>query len=134
MSRLPIAFILIAATLVTACGGAVSDDTDPRPHVHSTALSAEQRLAACAQDPRVVTGLASAEVCAGAGIFFEETFLGNGRTCGSCHPAANNLTIDPAFIATLPASDPLFVFETDPALAALETSSLRSGGGVLENV
>ena len=38
----------------------------------------------------------------GAKLFFEETFKGNGRTCGTCHPASNNFTIDPAFIATLP--------------------------------
>jgi len=52
----------------------------------------------------------------GKEIFFNETFGGNGRTCGSCHPAENNFTIDPAFIATLPADDPLFVAEFNPAL------------------
>ena len=56
----------------------------------------------------------------GAELFFEETFKGNGRTCGTCHPASNNFTIDPAFIATLPANDPLFVAEFNPALARLE--------------
>ena len=45
----------------------------------------------------MVTGLASKEVCAGAGIFFQETFGGNGRTCGTCHPASNNFTIDVPF-------------------------------------
>jgi hypothetical protein len=101
----------------------------------SSGLTAQQRLNACAQDPRVVTGLASAQICAGAGIFFEETFGGNGRTCGTCHPSANNLTIEPAFINARPQSDPLFVFENDPVnLGNLETTSLRAGGGVLENV
>ena len=47
----------------------------------------------------------------GRRIFFNETFDGNGRTCGTCHPATNNFTLDPKFIATLPASDPLFVAE-----------------------
>ena len=42
----------------------------------------------------------------------KETFDGNGRTCGTCHPATNNFTLDPAFIAKLPKSDPLFVAET----------------------
>ena len=28
----------------------------------------------------------------GAELFFEETFNGNGRTCGTCHPASNNFT------------------------------------------
>ncbi len=126
--------VVILAAAAASCGGAVSEEPGDDFAVTSRALSSEQRLAACAQDPRVITGLASAEICAGAGIFFEETFLGNGRTCGSCHPAANNFTIEPAFIATLPPDDPLFVFENDPNLAQLETPSLRSGGGILENV
>ncbi len=52
----------------------------------------------------------------GRDLFFNETFAGNGRTCGTCHPASNNLTLDAAFIATLPASDPLFVADTTPDL------------------
>jgi hypothetical protein len=71
----------------------------------------------------------------GAQLFFNETFGGNGRTCGTCHRAENNLTIDPKFIATLPQSDPLFVFETNPALAQLEDSQLlRSRGLIRLNV
>jgi hypothetical protein len=70
----------------------------------------------------------------GAQIFFNETFGGNGRTCGTCHRAENNLTIDPAFIATLPQSDPLFVAENNPALAQLENSQLlRSRALILVN-
>lgn len=49
-------------------------------------------------------------------LFFNETFEGNGRTCGTCHPAENNFTIDPAFIATLPPENPLFVAEFNPDL------------------
>jgi len=56
-------------------------------------------------------------IAKGRRLFFEETFSGNGRTCGTCHPAANNLTLDPAFIARLPPTDPLFVAEFTPALA-----------------
>lgn len=71
----------------------------------------------------------------GAKLFFDETFSGNGRTCGTCHPASNNLTIDPDFIATLPANDPLFVAEFNPALAQLERPALmRSFGLILENL
>jgi cytochrome c peroxidase len=54
----------------------------------------------------------------GRRIFFNETFNGNGRTCGTCHPATNNFTLDPAFIARLPKNDPLFVAEFVPALAS----------------
>ena len=55
-------------------------------------------------------------IARGRDLFFNETFDGNGRTCGSCHPASNNFTLDPSFIATLPADDPLFVAETNPDL------------------
>ena len=64
-------------------------------------------------------------------LFTNETFGGNGRTCGTCHPAQNNLTIDPTFIATLPQSDPLFVAENNPALAALEIPALLRGRGLI---
>ena len=71
----------------------------------------------------------------GAKLFFEETFKGNGRTCGTCHPASNNFTIDKDFIATLPNSDPLFVAEFNQALSGLEKPALmRSDGLILENV
>ena len=49
----------------------------------------------------------------GRQIFFNETFEGNGRTCGTCHPAENNFVIDPAFIASLPDDDPLFDHHLD---------------------
>jgi cytochrome c peroxidase len=71
----------------------------------------------------------------GAQLFFQETFSGNGRTCGTCHPARHNFTIDADFIATLPNNDPLFVAEFNPALAQLERPQLmRSFGLILENL
>lgn len=56
------------------------------------------------------------QVALGRELFFNETFDGNGRTCGTCHPAENNFTLDREFIASLPDDDPLFVAETNPAL------------------
>ena len=53
----------------------------------------------------------------GERIFLTETFDGNGRTCGTCHRPTDNFGLTPAFIATLPDSDPLFVAETTPDLA-----------------
>lgn len=97
------------------------------------ALTVEERLAACRQDPRVLAGLVSADICAGAGVFFEETFDGNGRTCGSCHPAENNTTLDVDFIAELQREnpdDPLF----SPDLPELETGDLTAKATILENV
>jgi hypothetical protein len=68
-------------------------------------------------------------------LFTSETFGGNGRVCSTCHRLENNLTIDAAFIAGLPASDPLFVAEQNPKLASLESSAqLRSRGVNLENL
>ena len=68
-------------------------------------------------------------------IFFNETFNDNGRTCGTCHRAENNMTLDPAFIATLPDNDPLFVAEFNPALKEnFENPRLmREFGLILEN-
>jgi cytochrome c peroxidase len=74
-------------------------------------------------------------IAQGQRLFFNETFNGNGRTCGTCHPAVNNFTIDPRFIATLPRSDPLFVAETNRKLAKLENPALmRKFGLILENM
>ncbi len=75
------------------------------------------------------------QIALGRDLFFDETFGGNGRTCGTCHPAENNLTIDPAFIRKLPKRDPLFVAENNPLLAGLENPVLmRRFGLILENV
>jgi hypothetical protein len=74
-------------------------------------------------------------VARGAQLFLNETFGGNGRTCGTCHRAERSMTLDPAFIATLPQSDPLFVAETNPDLTKLENSRLlRTRGLVTENL
>ena len=79
-------------------------------------------------------------VARGENLFFNETFGGNGRTCGTCHPSENNLTIDPEFIATLPSNDPLFVAEFNPNLKCdpkcrFENPALmREFGLILENV
>lgn len=75
-------------------------------------------------------------VAEGREIFFKETFNGNGRTCGTCHPAENNFTLDPAFIARLPNTDPLFVAEFNPDLKKnFENPKLmRLFGLILENL
>lgn len=78
----------------------------------------------------------SALVAKGEVIFFNETFAGNGRTCGTCHPKENNFTIDPAFIVTLPDDDPLFVAEFNPALKENFENPrlLREFGLIVENL
>lgn len=74
-------------------------------------------------------------IARGKEIFFNETFDGNGRTCGTCHREENNFTIDPAFIATLPDDDPLFVAEFNPELKNHfeKPHLMRKFGLILEN-
>ncbi len=75
-------------------------------------------------------------IAKGRELFFNETFDGNGRTCGTCHREENNFTIDPAFIATLPKDDALFVAEFIPELRVnFENPRLmREFGLILENL
>lgn len=75
-------------------------------------------------------------IAKGRELFFNETFDGNGRTCGTCHREENNFTIDPAFIATLPKDDALFVAEFIPELKVnFENPRLmREFGLILENL
>jgi len=123
-----------------SCGGIVKCDgtcSEPLSAPCGTPPTTPERQQACAKDPRVVAGLVSPDVCTGADIFFRETFAGNGRTCGSCHPVANNYTIDPPFIEALRAAkpnDPLFVAQPGTALEHLETPDLSSVAMILENV
>jgi cytochrome c peroxidase len=72
----------------------------------------------------------------GAQLFLNETFSGNGRTCGTCHPTLNNTVLDVPFIAGLEDDDPLFSAEFIPALAEnFENPILMRGAGlILENL
>ena len=81
----------------------------------------------------------------GADLFFNETFDGNGRTCGTCHPAENNFTIDPPFIQKLHEENPyhpLFVAEFVDSLNSDVNGGrhfevpvlMREFGLILENV
>jgi cytochrome c peroxidase len=86
----------------------------------------------------IAHGLVSQQVGDGADLFFDGTFSGNGRTCGTCHPQENNQTIDPPFIASLPPSDLLFVASLPPeqgGVPGLERPELlRQEALILENV
>src|SRR2546427_11434048 len=75
-------------------------------------------------------------IAKGERIFFNETFNGNGRTCGTCHRTEANFSINPAFIATLPDDDPLFVAEFNPDLKFNfdNPKLMREFGLILENV
>jgi len=79
---------------------------------------------------------ASSLVVQGQNLFNLERFLGNGRTCASCHRAETSFGLSPDFVATLPADDPLFVAETNLDLEGLENSCLLHGPRalILENI
>ena len=103
-------YAALAALLLTV--GCQTAPTEPDP-------SPEQRL-----------------IDRGRELFFEETFAGNGRTCGTCHPVDNNFTLEPRSIALLPADDPLFVAENVEALKnGFENPVLMRGFGlIIENL
>ncbi len=104
-----------------------------RMRVAGALLAGAAALAACQTAP---PDPQAALVAKGRDLFFNETFAGNGRTCGSCHREEENFTISPAFIATLPKDDPLFVAEFVPALKQnFENPRLmREFGLILENL
>jgi hypothetical protein len=81
-------------------------------------------------------GPEAALIARGREIFFNETFGGNGRTCGTCHRQEESFTLTPDLIATLPADDPLFVAEFVPALKQnFENPRLmREFGLIMENL
>jgi mono/diheme cytochrome c family protein len=100
------------------------------------AIAAVAGVSSCAGAPPDDVPDPPALVERGRQIFFNETFNGNGRTCATCHRAEDNFGLSPAFIATLPQTDPLFVAETVPALArGFEASKqMRANGLILENL
>lgn len=104
-----------------------------RLRVAGALLAAVSSLAACNSNP---PDPQAALIAKGREIFFNETFNGNGRTCGTCHREERNFTIDAAFIATLPKTDALFVAEFNPDLKQnFENPRLmREFGLILENL
>jgi cytochrome c peroxidase len=68
----------------------------------------------------------------GRRLFFEETFGGNGRTCGTCHPMPS-LALSPGAIAALPPDDPFFAasMDFDPEMARRGLMRYPLGGASL---
>ena len=62
---------------------------------------------------QVTLPTAASAIQQGENLFIRETFLGNGRTCGSCHVPAERFDLTPARIAALPADDPLFIMDAN---------------------
>jgi cytochrome c peroxidase len=61
--------------------------------------------------PGFFPDLDSELINAGRALFFNGTFNGNGRTCGTCHKEDDNMALGIKTIAALPNDDPLFIIE-----------------------
>ncbi|MFW2371517.1 MAG: hypothetical protein ACN4GM_00195 [Gammaproteobacteria bacterium] len=61
--------------------------------------------------PNFFPNLDSDLVNLGRNLFFNETFDGNGRNCGTCHKEDDNMALGLKTIAALPPEDPLFIVE-----------------------
>src|SRR4051812_34110489 len=130
-------FVLMMGLLAAAGCASQGATAGPEEGTATTlqSVTLNDRIAQCAADPRVTTGIVSVDTCVGADLFLRETFNGNGRSCATCHPVAHNFTIDPAFISQLVSTDPLFIAEQSSALAHLEVPAMmRQFGLILENV
>lgn len=98
-----------------------------------TVLVCAFAIAACPATPTVPPE--EDLILKGERLFFNETFAGNGRTCGTCHRAEDNFALSPGFIATLPPDDALFVADFNPNLAENfeNTRLIRELALILEN-
>jgi cytochrome c peroxidase len=125
----------LALGMLSGCSSNVSESEASVAAVKTSQLTTDTPESLCNSDPRVWDGLVPLNVCIGARLFFDETFGGNGRTCGSCHPVGNDYTIDRTFMQSLPATDPLFISDNPNfPLANLETPELKNMALVRENV
>lgn len=73
-------------------------------------------------------------IAEGRRLFFEETFGGNGRTCGTCHPEPD-FAIGPADIAAMTPADPVFGGALDMDVDAVRRGLFRyplGGSGFLD--
>jgi cytochrome c peroxidase len=108
-----------------------------RAHPDSLAAEAARLLESRVAPAELTPLMSQADLIAmGEDLFFNETFGGNGRTCGTCHRREDAFGLSPATVASLPMSDPLFLAETDANLTNLEHPPLmRSARAlILENI
>ncbi|MEO8428270.1 MAG: hypothetical protein ABI651_14265, partial [Verrucomicrobiota bacterium] len=60
-----------------------------------------------------VLPVADTQVNQGKNLFLRETFLGNSRTCATCHSPTDQFSLPPSKVASLPNTDPLFINENN---------------------
>lgn len=122
---------LLYGLVAAGCGSSSgSDDPEATPTAPPRSPTPTSTRSPDPNDPD------ASVVARGARLFSQETFDGNGRTCGTCHPTETGFTLTPELVASRPASDPLFVAERVPELAELENPALLRGPRalILENV
>ena len=117
---------IIAAGLALAPGGAAAHQGVP-PEIVAKIPKPQPGDAGKKKQPT--------QIELGRNLFEQEKFGGNGRTCATCHARRRELRAEPGQCPNRPASDPLFVFERFPGLAALENAeALRAKALITENV
>src|SRR5437773_1839004 len=89
------AAVLLLASLAAACGGS----SEPSAETVEVGATDTVTPTPSSTGPTPTPSL----VDEGARLFFQETFDGNGRTCGTCHPATARLTLPPDGIVELAA-------------------------------
>ena len=72
-----------------------------------------------------VLPVASSMADQGDDLFFKERFLGNGRTCGTCHFMSDNFGLTPVKVAALSSTDLLFMNQVN-----VNTLVVNSAGSV----
>lgn len=129
-------WVLLAALSTAACGAEASAPAGPGEPVESadagTLASRGTAPSTPRAGPRARGGRPAALVERGRRLFFEQTFGGNGRTCGTCHPTPT-LVLTPDDIAELPPDDPFFAgaMDFDPEMAARGMIRYPLGGASL---
>ncbi|HYH46405.1 MAG TPA: hypothetical protein VEG34_12040, partial [Thermoanaerobaculia bacterium] len=128
--------VLLLAGLAAAASGGGTRASSPLTPLAPLADEARRLVLQAQRAGAVVTHEGEDLVAEGEELFFNGTFEGNGRTCGTCHRAEDAFGLSPASIAALPPSDLLFIAELDANLAGLEHPPLlRSPRGlILENI
>lgn len=136
-------YVVRSVVLVTALAvsilsvGSVVSDQPPVGWIAALWQALGKPRAAAAA---IFTNPNPALVAEGERLFREATFGGNGRTCATCHPPQNNLTIDPEWIRQLPADDALFLARRaasgepglNSSLSALDNSALLEQVGLIK--
>ncbi|WP_104981429.1 hypothetical protein [Sorangium cellulosum] len=131
---------VLAAAFFASCDTAESESHAGGLQFVASALCAQDRLAPCDKDPRVIAGLIARQDCAVPDGHAREAAPEQGRSCGSCHGAGSSpgtgIHVLDVLLENNP-FDPAFLFGQDPApieieIGAEEPCPLDTRGGHIE--